>query len=253
MNYIFFNNPKTIDLRKKEQNDAYNPMRLFENDYSSNLNLRNIVKKEEKPLRNKLDGSFVVIASDLELAQSLITKAQKLNLTVSGDDTCKVGKNLGSIVNIQKGNLITFGTSERFDVNWVARRGYAYENGMVPVYDISKDWYKILNALSALASEKKVLAEKEADAIRKGTRPEAPTYRTLKLREVGDAYVSEEKKKLVEDKPLVTKTTITGTMIGSSFIKCGYKLIPVKEVRIQPTYEVRFKPVTTFEFEIREV
>lgn len=250
MNFVIINKPETIDLRQvKTTNDPYNPMRLFEGVRDTfTVNTRKPIE-EKKPLRNKLDGSFLVIASDLHLADSLIQRAQRANLTVSGDRTCKVGNGLGSIENIQEGNLITFGTSERFDVNWVARRGYAFENGLVPVYDIKKDWFKILDAMNEMAKEKEELAKKRADLLKQGLRPEEPVYRTMKLNLVGDAYVTEQKKKFVEQ-PKPTTRTVTGTMIGSSYVKVGYKVIPVKEVRIQPTYTVTFKPVVSYQVTI---
>ena len=265
MDYIIYNKPQTIDLRNKfnfveeeapcfrnikKENDPYNPYRLFEGQekYSTLFPTRNV---EVKPLRNKLDGSFVVIASSLELADDLLRIAQRSNLTVSGDNTCKVGKGLGSIENIEKGNLITFGTSERFDVNWVSRRGYAYENGLVPVYDVVKDWNKILKAVKEMADEKQALATKREDDLLKGIRPSNPVYRTLKLNEVGNTYVTEQKKEAVGT-PTVTTKKIYGTMVGGSFIKSGYKIIPVKEVRIQPTYEVAARPFAgTYRVEIR--
>ncbi len=239
-NIIFVNTTSNFRNTQSFVNDPYNPMRLFANEPQA----RPVVKKEEKSLRNKVDGSFVVIASDLDYAQALIAKAQANNLTVSGDSTCKVGKGLGSIKNIEKGNLISFGTSERFDINWIARRSYAYENGLVPVYDIVKDWITIQKALAEFSADKKEKVTKYLDDLKKSIRPEVPTYRTLRLMEEGKKVVTEKKQDVISKfEGKTTSQKVVGVMPGSNFIKVGYKIIPVKQVNIQPTYEVRFRPV----------
>lgn len=252
-------NDRTIDLRPfnlnkptfSTINNPYNPQRLFEGERK--FFTASKPKVEELPLRNKLDGSFVVIASNLEYADDLLRLAQRNGLTVSGDGTCNAGRNLGDIRNIEKGQLITFGTSERFDVNWVARRQYAYDNGLVPVYDVVKDWTKVTKAIKEMADEKNKLAKDRQDKLRNGTRPTEPTFRTLKLSLVGDTYVSEQKKKVVEEPQVLKAKAVYGTMIGSSFIKSGYNIIPVREVRINPVVNVRLRPVQTFAFEIFDV
>ena len=122
-----------------------------------NFTLAQLYRVEEEKLLNN-DGQFVVNVSEKDpYVKELIRKAQDLNITVSGDGTAPVGKGLGDITNIRKGDQITFGTSNRFDVNWIARDGYTCSKGYRPVYDIVKDWNKIDKALHQFADQKKKL------------------------------------------------------------------------------------------------
>lgn len=107
----------------------------------------------EKPLLNEKGQFFVDISEKTPYVRELIRKAQDLNLTVSGDGTAAVGKT-GDIRSAGKGDIISFGSSTRFDVNWIKRDGYVCEKGYVPVYDIVKDWNKIEKALKAFAEAK---------------------------------------------------------------------------------------------------
>ncbi len=110
----------------------------------------------KKPLRNPVDGSFAVwLSEDNVYLPELIKEAQDLGLTVSGDGSATVKG--GDIVNAGVGDILTFGTSSRFDVNWIRRSRYACEKGRRPIYDVAVDWKTILKALKCLAKEKKAL------------------------------------------------------------------------------------------------
>lgn len=256
---------QTVDLRNNygakriivKTTSPFNANRLFENMPKQKVSFSSfLAQKATKPLglRNNIDGSFVVIASDLRYANELIKYAQQKNLTVSGDSTAKAGKNLGSIENIEEGHLITFGTSERFDVNWVARRGYAYEKGLVPVYDIVKDWNKIRSAVDELVAEKQEKALARDKKLASGQLPKNPTYRTLKLSDIAKNSVDTEKKASVHGgltqvfEAMPKTTTVYGKMIGSNFIKVGLTVIPVKkvEIREEAPYRVEFLPEITY-------
>jgi hypothetical protein len=106
----------------------------------------------EKPLLNKKGQFFVHASEKTPYVRELVRRAQNLNLTVSGDGT-NVEKG-GDITECPKGGLITFGSSSRFDMNWVKRDGYFTDNKYQPVYDIVKDWDKINKALDKFAAAK---------------------------------------------------------------------------------------------------
>jgi hypothetical protein len=120
----------------------------------SNMN-KTINFSHTEGLLNKADGTFVVVASEKNLyVAELVKLAQNIGLTVSGDLSAKTGKPLGDITNIKKGSVITFGTSSRFDVNWVNDPEYARKKGFCPVYDIVEDWDTIKKAIVAFKENK---------------------------------------------------------------------------------------------------
>jgi len=110
-----------------------------------------------KELRNERDGSFhVLLDEDNVYLKELVEEAQNRGLTVSGDTTdCTKG---GDITNAVRGDIITFGTSSRFDVNWVKRSRYACEKSFIPIHKIS-EWKTVMKALKAFAKEKKELLD----------------------------------------------------------------------------------------------
>jgi hypothetical protein len=108
--------------------------------------------EQERPLLNNRGQFFVHASEKVPYVRELVRRAQDLNLTVSGDGTA-IEKG-GDITCVPKGGLITFGTSSRFDMNWVKRDGYFTDNGYQPVYDIVKDWDKIGSALNRFAAAK---------------------------------------------------------------------------------------------------
>jgi len=110
-----------------------------------------------KPLLNEKGQFFVSISEKTPYVKELVRQAQNLGLTVSGDGTAQAGGKLGDIRNAEKGDQITFGTSSRFDVNWIARDQYFCQKGYAPVYDIVKDWNKIEKAMKAFAEKKQLL------------------------------------------------------------------------------------------------
>lgn len=107
----------------------------------------------EKSYLNK-DGSFFVFISQKHpYLQLLIDKAHSLGLTISGDGSDNtVG---GDITYANVGNYISFGSSSRFDMNWIRRSQYVAKKGYRPVYDMVYDWGVILKALKEFADNKK--------------------------------------------------------------------------------------------------
>jgi len=112
------------------------------------------VKKEEKLINNK--GEFFVhLDEKTPYLKELVRQAQNLNLTVSGDGTAPVKG--GDITEARKGDLISFGSSSRFDMNWIKRDQYACKKGVTPVYEATKDWNKIEKALKQFADQKRTI------------------------------------------------------------------------------------------------
>jgi hypothetical protein len=110
------------------------------------------VKSKPKSLLND-KGQFIIhLDEKTPYVEELVKKAQKLNLTVSGDGTSPVTG--GDIRQARNGDFLSVGTSTRFDLNWIKRGGYVCENGFRPVYTMSKDWKKINEALEHYADLK---------------------------------------------------------------------------------------------------
>jgi hypothetical protein len=109
--------------------------------------------KKEKSLLNKDGNFFVDITEKSPYVRELVRQAQNLGLTVSGDGTAEVKG--GDIRSAEKGNIITFGSSKRFDVNWAKRDQYVCQRGYTPVYDIVKDWTTIEKAMKEFADKKR--------------------------------------------------------------------------------------------------
>lgn len=121
------------------------------------------VKREESLLNN--NGQFFVnISEDKPYVKELVRQAQNLNLSVSGDGTA-VAKG-GDITEARKGDLITVGSSSRFDVNWIKRHQYFCQKGYAPVYDIVKDWNKIEKALKQFADNKRSMRMIDGTEVR---------------------------------------------------------------------------------------
>ena len=113
------------------------------------------IMSSKKQKRNKVDGSFyVLLDEDNVYLKNLVDEAQNLGLTVSGDGTNNVKG--GDIREAKYGDIITFGSSTRFDVNWIKRSQYACERSLIPIHKIS-DWDTVMSALKAFAKEKKQL------------------------------------------------------------------------------------------------
>lgn len=125
-------------------------------------------QEREKSLLSN-NGTFgVQVTEKHPYVKELVRQAQNLGLTVSGDGTAPVKG--GDIREVQKGDQITFGTSSRFDVNWIKRDQYFCKKGIAPVYDIVKDWNKIEKAMKQFADEKKNLSLSNGQNVRFHTR-----------------------------------------------------------------------------------
>ena len=53
------------------------------------------------------------------------------------------------------GSLLTFGTAKNHDVNWIKRPDYARGRGIVPIYDLVKDYNTVIAAITAFANARK--------------------------------------------------------------------------------------------------
>lgn len=139
---------------------------FVESDFSY-LTPRTIVFVKEKPksLLNDKGQFLVKIDEKTPYVEELVKKAQDLNLTVSGDGTAPVGPS-GDIRKANNGDFLSFGTSSRFDMNWIKRAGYVCENGYRPVYTMTKDWKKINEALQEFADKKKNVKLNDGTNIR---------------------------------------------------------------------------------------
>lgn len=112
------------------------------------------IEREENLLSK--DGKFFVHLSEkTPYLKELVRKAQDLNLTVDGDGTAP--SRGGDITQATKGSIVTFGSSSRFDMNWIRRDEYACKKGVTPVYDVVKDWNKIEKALKQYAERKQAV------------------------------------------------------------------------------------------------
>jgi len=115
------------------------------------------VHASKRMLRNPNNGSFAVVLDEVNVyLEKLVEKAQKLGLTVSGDGTNRVKG--GDIRNAELGDIVTFGTSTRFDVNWIRRAQYACEKSIIPIHRVS-DWNRVMKAVKAFAAEKEDLLD----------------------------------------------------------------------------------------------
>jgi len=176
-------------------NNAYN----YKEEQPSLLELLGLIckPKNKKPLRNTKNGCFSVIVSELLPAMQLLTVAVANGLTVKGDGTAR---SKGNILNdIDLGDIITFGNSEKFDVDYTTDPEYIKKNNLIPVYDILKDWDTILKAVKEMAKEKEQLNKKAGY-------PEEPLYRHLK----GTKTVERKEKKEI--------------VVSSTWIKIGDQL-----------------------------
>lgn len=123
------------------------------------------VQSKPKSLLNDKGQFLVQIDEKTPYVEELVKKAQNLNLTVSGDGTAPVGRS-GDVRKAQNGDFLSFGTSSRFDMNWIKRAGYVCENGYKPVYTMTKDWKKINEALEQFADQKKAVKLNNGTDIR---------------------------------------------------------------------------------------
>lgn len=116
-----------------------------------------------KSLLNEKGQFFVDVTEKSPYVREFVRQAQDLGLTVSGDGTAEVKG--GDIRSANKGNILTIGSSNRFDVNWVKRDEYACKKGMAPVYEIVKDWDKAIKALKQYADQKKNVTLRDGSEV----------------------------------------------------------------------------------------
>jgi hypothetical protein len=132
----------------------YNARRIvFEPEFRLPVfDLDTMYKQPKEDLLNNKGQFFVHVDEKYPYVKELVRQAQNLGLTVSGD--CTAPTKGGDITHVQKGDMITVGSSTRFDVNWIRRDQYFAQKGYRPVYDIVDDWNKIEKALKQFAAEK---------------------------------------------------------------------------------------------------
>lgn len=165
-------------------------------------------------LRNASDGSFAVYLDEsVVYLKKLVKLAQKNGLTVSGDGSNRVSG--GDITHARKGDIITFGTSTRFDVNWIRRNGYACERSIVPIHLVS-NWETVKKAVKALAAEKKRLLN---NTYYVGNEPNFKDLKSLarKSRPCGRRVMKLE------------NCSGTKAYIHDDFVKVGWDFLPIEK------------------------
>ena len=98
---------------------------VFQPEYQQipTFTLRTLYKEQPKrDLLNNKGQFFVHLDEKTPYLREFVRQAQDLGLTVSGDGTALVKG--GDITNAKKGDIITVGSSSRFDVNWAKRDCY---------------------------------------------------------------------------------------------------------------------------------
>ena len=73
------------------------------------------------------------------------------HLTVSGQNPPPAGR---GVQYASHGNLITVGTADNHDIEWIERPNYARERGLTPVLNLVKDWDVIVAKLKTYADSK---------------------------------------------------------------------------------------------------
>jgi hypothetical protein len=213
-------NKITVKRIKTEKN-PWDINRVFDaTDYSSIFRGTVTSKKTEpKALRNPIDGSFLVIASNLNYAQEILDIAQRKGLTVSGDGSARsTGRNIEEIL---PNEILTFGTSKRFDVNFISRPSYAKKNNLVPVYDVVKDYRKVIEAINEMADEKKTLQRSRDGYIKALEYKGKLLYRELKSPNAVKELKAEPKKAEI---PATKKLNEVGSFYN--YVRIGDVLIP---------------------------
>lgn len=94
--------------------------------------------------------------------REFLKNARNLGLSIAGEDIPPV---LSGIEEAGMGNLLTVGTADNHDVEWIRRPQFACERGLKPVYDIVDDWNEIQEALVKFYEEKYGLRTKDGAKI----------------------------------------------------------------------------------------
>lgn len=166
-----------------------------------------ILSKNE-PLRNK-KGQFSVLLNTRNTSQviTLLSQAEFLGLTVSGDESAKRSHKRLHVEDLEIGDFVVFGDeNSRFDVDFVRKTSYIKDNNLVPIYELEGDEEKIIKAMQEMAEEKQ-------DLMKKAGNPEEPTYAMLK-----GTYKGSKKEKKENKSRIVT--------ISDNWISYGGTLYP---------------------------
>ena len=183
-------------------------------------------KKEVKKVdRNEVDGSFVVRITDdgnfPELAQRLVDYASKNGLTIDP-----------GVRKLQVEDGLSFGAGLDYDVKRVKGIHDAYQQKLEPIYQLCKDFEKILQAVKEMAAEKTSLSNDLKKSWATGKRAFIPTYNSLKREVVGGKLVDKKRTKSFEkecDKVVTPKSNIDRITVSQNFIKVGYDFIPIND------------------------
>jgi hypothetical protein len=89
--------------------------------------------------------------TDAFYKERLLAEARKNGLSIAGEDRPYVTHGVDYATS---GNLITVGTADNHDVEWVRRPEYLCERGVKPIYDIVEDWNTIVSSMRTYAEEK---------------------------------------------------------------------------------------------------
>ena len=169
----------------------------------------------KRSLRNPVDGSFAVLLDENNVyLKEMVKLAQKNGLTVSGDSSACVSG--GDIKAAGLGDIVTFGTSTRFDMNWISRKRYACERSIMPIHRAS-DWSIVKKAIKALAKEKNTL---EATRSYVGN---YPTYKSLKASARKSSCGCTKGRTIIK----IEDRCGTNGYLHNDFVKVGLSFYPV--------------------------
>ena len=99
-----------------------NRIRFEEEFVMPDFSMASLYKQPKPDLLNNKGQFFVYMSEKTPYLKELVRQAQNLNLTVSGDGTAPVKG--GDIRQAKVGDVLTIGSSTRFDVNWAKRDQY---------------------------------------------------------------------------------------------------------------------------------
>lgn len=159
------------------------------------LNKKNRSNKKRTSLINNKDYSFAVHVSewDYDLIQEVYEEMLENNLTVAGDSSNVAKRKRHMLGNIQEGDSIIFGKSNRFDVE-IASRRRVFNNEEIaettPVYTLDEDTIDtILEAIREFSKAKIKLSKKHP------RNSVSTTLHDLNILENGKVVRNENKKK----------------------------------------------------------
>jgi len=140
---------------------------IFSNSSRSNVDLFEAIasmlkvdtQKEEKKVK---DYKFAVLADTIavEKVEALLTYARSNGLTISGDGTNETRWNNQPVGRLAMGEVLLFGTDDRFDIIRVSASTASTKYGKLRGYSVVFDYNEIKSAIKGFAKEKSRLLDK---------------------------------------------------------------------------------------------